>query len=79
VRPLYKTTVVIWTDYDASGVSLQDLAFDAEEGNGYGLRSDSAKVDIPESELDKDGLEFFNYPTAEEQIQAEPCTCEVCA
>ena len=35
MKPLYKTTIVIWSEYDGSEVELEDLARAATEGDAY--------------------------------------------
>jgi hypothetical protein len=30
VKPLFKTTIIIWTEYDPSGLELTELASQAE-------------------------------------------------
>jgi hypothetical protein len=48
MKPLYKTTIVIWTEYDTDnpdvfpyGMTLLDLAQRATEGNAYCSKKDS--------------------------------------
>jgi hypothetical protein len=35
VKPLYKKTIIIWTEYDPNGLELTELASQAESGDGY--------------------------------------------
>lgn len=47
---LFKTTIVIWTDYNPAAVDVDDIARDAVSGDGY-LESQSYDIvddqDIP--------------------------------
>ena len=57
---LYKTTIVIWSEYDASeNTEIDDLARDAMSGDSYCSKQDCVKVDDPASDPDWDGTEFF--------------------
>lgn len=59
-RPLYKTTIVIWSEYDPTGLELSELAEEAEEGGNYCSRFDSKYVQDPGADPDWDGTEFFD-------------------
>lgn len=58
---LYKTNIVIWSDTDLrnSGLSLSDIARDAEDGESYCSKMETTKVNNPEKDPDWDGTEFF--------------------
>jgi hypothetical protein len=64
MRPLYKTTVVIWSTYDGGNAELSALARDAEEGptaicTGYW----SGYVADPGTDAEwTDDAEFFFSP-----------------
>ena len=62
---LYKTTIIIWSEYDGSTVEIQDLARDATEGEAYCSKSVSVRVPDPESDPEWDGTEFFEAFGAE--------------
>jgi hypothetical protein len=56
---LYKTTIVIWSEYDGEKLELSALVREAEEGDAY--------CSLQESELVTDradfpGTEFFGAP-----------------
>lgn len=58
-RPLYKSVIVIWSEYDPSYTELEDLARDAVSGDSYCATSKSVRVENPEADPDWDGTEFF--------------------
>lgn len=58
-KPLYKTTIVIWSEYDGIGVELSDLAWQAEQGDAYCSAQQSVRVEDPAADPEWDGTEFF--------------------
>lgn len=60
-KPLYKTTIVIWSDYDPSleQVELADLARDAVNGDAYCSKQETIAVANRGADPDWDGTEFF--------------------
>jgi hypothetical protein len=56
---LYKTTIVIWSEYDGSEVEVEDLAREAMSGDAYCSKSQTERVEKPELDADWDGTEFF--------------------
>jgi hypothetical protein len=61
-KDLYKTTVVIWSEFDPGGMELYDIARDAVDGDSYCSVQKLEIVADPESDPDWDGTEFFNLP-----------------
>ncbi len=63
MRPLWKTTIVIWSEYNptATPIELSDLALDAEQGESYCARYRSENIAQPEKDPDWDGTEFFDF------------------
>jgi hypothetical protein len=63
-KNLYKTTVVFWSDFDplAAGLTLAQLAEEADEGSSY--CSDQQVVFVPNTDNDPDwdNTEFFDTP-----------------
>lgn len=59
MRALYKTTLVIWSDYNPETMQLWDLVREAEVGDAYCAASRVVRVDDPGNDLDWDGTEFF--------------------
>lgn len=59
IGPLYKTCVTIWTDFDPTGMSLSDLGWQAEAGDGYCSSMSCDLIPEPEKDKDWDGSEFF--------------------
>jgi hypothetical protein len=59
MRPLKKTTVVIWSEADDPDRELSSLAREAECGGSYCAKSHSEVVQNPTADADWDGTEFF--------------------
>lgn len=59
-RPLYKTEITIWSDYDPQGVELADLARDAVDGGSYCSKQETTLIENPTLDTAWDGTEFFN-------------------
>jgi hypothetical protein len=79
VRPLYKTTIVVWTDYDPTSPdadiemfddSLEKLMKEAREGAAYCSKQESVKVEDPLADPAWDNTEFFDDPTEDEDDSA---------
>ena len=69
-RPLYKTTIVIWSETDPNPSeasadpeldSLAGLALEATNGNAYCSKMHVEAVNDPARDPDWDGTEFFLY------------------
>jgi hypothetical protein len=59
-KPLFKTTVVIWSTSDPTDrVELSDLACDAEVGASYCSVMRTVRVEDPAADPDMDDTEFF--------------------
>lgn len=79
MKPLYKTTIVIWTDYEPIGFGddlLSSLACEAEVGDAYCSSCETKQVEEPSSDPNWDGTEFFGVGevgnlTGDEWIQIE--------
>lgn len=56
---LYKTTIVIWSDFNPENVSLSRLAQEAEDGCSYCSVQKTETVEDPSQDSDWDGTEFF--------------------
>lgn len=59
MRPLYKTTIVIWTDSDPAGCEIAYLACEAENGDAYCSLRETVLVPEPEKDPAWDSTEFF--------------------
>jgi hypothetical protein len=61
-RRLYKTTIVIWSEFDGDDldVELDDLARDAMTGESYCSKQTSELIEDPTKDPDWDGTEFFD-------------------
>ena len=62
---LYKTTVVIWSDFDGGNVELEDLAREATSGSAYCTKQKAELVD-PRTDPEFDGSDFFGFDEEEE-------------
>ncbi len=60
MKPLYKTTIIIWSDYSGEDVELGDLASNATDGDAYCSVQRSEKIQDPKADPDWDGTEFFD-------------------
>jgi len=66
---LYKTTVVIWTDYDPNEdpeAELEDLAREATNGDAYCSKQITVLVEDPAADPDPPSVEFFYDPDEDE-------------
>jgi len=61
-KPLWKSTIVIWTEFDPYDTEIDTLAWHAMEGDGYCSRHIADHIADPESDPDWDGTEFFWDP-----------------
>ncbi len=69
---LYKTTIVIWSDFDPTGrLELADLARDATSGDSYCSKQECVSVSKPEDDPDWDGTEFFGAGLDEDEDEDE--------
>ncbi len=59
---LYKTTIVIWSEFDPNKHELSVLAREAESGGAYCSRFCAEVVKNAEKDPDWDGTEFFDDP-----------------
>jgi hypothetical protein len=59
VMKLWKTTIVIWSDYDPQQVELADIARDAQEGDAYCSKQTADFIEDVEKDPEWDGTEFF--------------------
>lgn len=58
-KPLFKTTIVVWTKNDATPMNLEDLGREAIGGSAYCSKQSCIKVDDPSEDDDWDDTEFF--------------------
>lgn len=67
-KPLYKTTIVIWSDYNPDQkMELSTLAREAECGDAYCSHMKTKKVKAPEKDPYWDGTEFFGSADDDEE------------
>ena len=62
MKELWKTTIVIWSDWDPNSTTLVGLASEAEKGDAYCAYTHSELVDIDSIPTDPhwDNTEFFD-------------------
>jgi hypothetical protein len=71
VKQLFKSTIIIWTEYDPSAleVELTDLAHQSESGDAYCSTMDCVLVTEPEKDAAWDGTDFFDIWDEEEDTE----------
>lgn len=73
-----KSTVVIWSDYDPSNLSLEDLGREADQGSFFCASGSNKLVDIPEKDehFCEQMPDFFSQyeEDPDPEIQGKPCT-----
>ena len=57
---LFKTTIVIWSGFDTSKISIMQAALDATEGFAYCAKHECEDIQNPQQDPDWDGTEFFD-------------------
>jgi hypothetical protein len=63
MKPLYKTTIIIWSEFNpyTRNVDMQDLVYEAQEGDAYCSDQRTILVQVPERDPEWDGTDFFNH------------------
>ena len=64
-KQLWKSNIVIWSDFDPQGVGLTGLAREADEGTAYCASIEHTLVEDPASDPDWDGTKFFDTDEGE--------------
>lgn len=59
MKSLFKTTLIIWSEYDGDAIELTELARAAATGDAYCSYQISVKVEDPTQDEHWDGTEFF--------------------
>lgn len=59
MKPLYKSSIVIWSEFEPSNLELESLAREASVGEAYCSRMQSKLIENPTKDPDWDGTEFF--------------------
>lgn len=74
VKPLYKSTVVIWSSFDPANFELSGLSREAEQGEAYCSVFRTRRIRRPLQDPDWDGTEFFDSRCEEaaEETAEEP-------
>lgn len=66
-KKLYKSTIIIWSEFDPTTIELSDLAREAEIGQAYCSSQKSELKEDFENDLDWDSTEFFMNDFTEEE------------
>lgn len=59
MKPLFKTTIIIWSEENTDNVSAEELARDADNGDSYCSVKNCRRVDNPDEDEDWDDTDFF--------------------
>jgi hypothetical protein len=59
MKKLYRTTIIIWSEYDANQVELEDLAYEATSGNALCTEQKSVLVDPAGDDNSEAIADFF--------------------
>jgi len=68
-KALYKTTIVIWSEFDprSSHTTIEELAREADEGDCYCTYEKTIKVNNPINDPDFNNCDFFDLNKEEEE------------
>jgi len=72
-KPLFKTAITIWTDYDPSMVETDVLTRGVYGGLAYAVRQATVQVDDPASDPDFPDTDFFGSVDDEEDLCCASC------
>lgn len=59
MKSLYKTTIVIWSEFHPDDTEISQLAQEAVNGSAYCSKRNIVRVNDPSKDRDWDGTEFF--------------------
>lgn len=62
MKPLHKTTIVIWSEFDATGSGIEYLTKEAVFGDAFCSKEQHDLVEDPESDPDWKPTDFFDDP-----------------
>ena len=74
---LFKTTLVIWTDYDPTDVRMSDLARDAESGDSYCSVNKMELIEDVQKDPHWDGTEFFGEEEGSDDLGIPHLSCAI--
>lgn len=72
-KQLWKSTIVIWSEFDPRPVELRQLAGEAEDGSAYCSFSGFTLVEDPSGDPDWDGTEFFDGYAQDDDASTVRC------
>ena len=67
MKGLYKTTIVIWSDFNPERFELNELAQKACTGNCYCSKQEIDYINDSANDVDWDGTEFFHSPDDDDE------------
>ncbi len=70
-KQLYKTTIIIWSDFNPNRMEIDQLASNAIGGDSYCSKQENELITDLEKDPDWDGTEFFN--SIEDDKEDEEC------
>jgi len=59
MKPLYKTTIIIWSEYDTCGTSVRCLGDNVADRDAYCSKLSCQAVQNPEQDPDWEETDFF--------------------
>jgi hypothetical protein len=71
MKPLFKTTIIIWSEANTDNVSAEELAHDADSGDSYCSVKNCKFVESPDEDEDWDDTEFFGDDEEEEEEEED--------
>ena len=72
-KPLFKTTVVIWSEYDGTRLDMAMLGREAAAGDAYCSRFRSELISEPATDEAWDGTEFFGVDDEPDEDLCSRC------
>lgn len=72
MKPLFKTTLVIWTEADPSEMEIVALAQEATDGTAYCSVDKREKVEDPAKDPAWDSTDFFGEDEEDEEGKRQP-------
>lgn len=75
---LYKTIIVIWSEYPTDGIELEDLAREATSGDAYCVSSECTAVEDVATDPHWDGTEFFERGNDDDDDSKDGDLCDTC-
>jgi hypothetical protein len=71
VRPLYKTTIVVWTEDNTDGISAERLGRELSIGDAYCSVKNCELVKDPDNDDNWDDTDFFGQEEETDEEEEE--------